>query len=84
MIYNHKTRTNPSVISFKANHNTSNELPKLVLGLADVHRMYGSLPWKFLVTPAANLARFEIIFNSLSYFIQLTVIVDSDFRCLNH
>lgn len=59
MIYNHKTRINPTVISFKGNRNTSNQLPKLVLGLADVHRLYGSLPWKVLVAPAADLARFD-------------------------
>lgn len=57
MIYNHKSRISPTVISFRGNRNTSNQLPKLVLGLADVHRLYGSLAWKVLVMPAADLAR---------------------------
>lgn len=57
MIYNHRTRTDPTVISFKRTRNSSGPLPKLVLGLANVHQHYGSLRWKDLVVPSAELAR---------------------------
>lgn len=59
LIYNHRTRLTPDVIDFNnGNPDAEHLLPRLVLGLAFVHQQYGSLPWKELVQPAADLARY--------------------------
>lgn len=84
MVYNHKTRINPTVISFKGNHNTSYQLPKLVLSLADVHRLYGSLPWKVLVMPAADLARFGRHKLRFFYYYNYDLFLGMDLLFLNH
>ncbi|KAG5896486.1 hypothetical protein JTB14_005865 [Gonioctena quinquepunctata] len=57
LIYNHKTRLAPNVIDFGSSEVVADHLPKLVLGLAHTHQLYGSLSWKELVEPAAQLAR---------------------------
>lgn len=57
LIYNHRTRVTPVVINFSGNNSVSDQLPRLVLGLAYTHQQYGSLPWKRLVEPAANIAK---------------------------
>lgn len=58
MIYNHRTRINPVVINFSGNNSTSDQLPRLVLGLAYAHQHYGSLPWKELIEPSSKIARY--------------------------
>jgi gamma-glutamyltranspeptidase len=57
LVYNHRTRLVPDVINFSGGSTDSRSLPRLVVGLAFVHQMFGSLPWKDLVQPAADLAR---------------------------
>ncbi|KAJ8985692.1 hypothetical protein NQ317_014341 [Molorchus minor] len=57
LIYNHRTRLLPTVIDFSGPTVVSDNIPRLVLGLAYTHQHYGRLAWKDLVQPAANLAR---------------------------
>ncbi|XP_018572729.1 glutathione hydrolase 7-like [Anoplophora glabripennis] len=56
LIYNHRTRLPPNVIDFTGSLTVPENIPRLVLGLAYVHQQYGSLAWKDLVQPAADLA----------------------------
>ncbi|CAG9772957.1 unnamed protein product [Ceutorhynchus assimilis] len=55
MIYNHKSKSLPEIVDFS--NVTSSNLPTLVLGLAYIHKHYGSLAWKDLVLPSAELAK---------------------------
>lgn len=56
LIYNHRTRLLPNVIDFSSTNVLSDRMPRLVLGLAYVHQQYGTLPWKKLIDPSAELA----------------------------
>ncbi|KAJ8945822.1 hypothetical protein NQ314_009044 [Rhamnusium bicolor] len=56
LIYNHRTRLLPNIIDFSGPTAVSKNLPHLVLSLAYTHQQYGSLAWKDLVQPAAELA----------------------------
>ncbi|RZB39654.1 G glu transpept domain containing protein, partial [Asbolus verrucosus] len=60
LIYNHRKRITPEVIDFSTDANEEHFLPRLVTGLAYVHQQYGTLPWKDLVEPAVELARYGI------------------------
>ncbi|XP_044262092.1 glutathione hydrolase 7-like [Tribolium madens] len=58
LIYNHRARLTPDVVEFNVGNNDAEHLlPRLVLGLAFVHQQYGTVPWKELVQPSAELAR---------------------------
>nr|CAH7713673.1 unnamed protein product [Callosobruchus chinensis] len=57
LFYNHKYRTPPTIIDFSGSSRSSEDLPRLVLGLAYIHKEYGTRNWKSLVLPAAKLAR---------------------------
>lgn len=56
MIYNHRERLWPKVITFGENA-THDSVPRLVSGLLYVHEHYGILPWETLLQPSVNLAR---------------------------
>ncbi|CAH0552955.1 unnamed protein product [Brassicogethes aeneus] len=57
LIYNHRTRIAPTFIDFSGINVVSEHLPRLVLGLAYLHQIYGSLEWKKLITPSVELAK---------------------------
>ncbi|KAL1506156.1 hypothetical protein ABEB36_005570 [Hypothenemus hampei] len=57
MVYNHRTRSAPTVIDFSSSNILPNKIPRLVVGLAYIHQQYGTIPWKELIEPSANLAR---------------------------
>ncbi|KAJ8917180.1 hypothetical protein NQ315_012672 [Exocentrus adspersus] len=56
ILYNHRTRFPPNVIDFTGPLTVPDNIPRLVLGLAFAHQQYGSLAWKDLVQPSAELA----------------------------
>ncbi|XP_050309798.1 glutathione hydrolase 7-like [Anthonomus grandis grandis] len=57
MIYNHRKRDLPIVIDFSSPNVLSDKMPKLVVGLAYIHKLYGSMSWKSLVEPSVQIAR---------------------------
>lgn len=62
------------MIDFNVGDNDEEHLlPRLVIGLAFVHKQYGSVPWKELVQPAAELARFVLIVLLVVYVMEVVV-----------
>ncbi|XP_056643252.1 glutathione hydrolase 7-like isoform X2 [Diorhabda sublineata] len=61
LIYNHRKKNPPVVITFSHNIVESKHLPTSVLGLAYIHKKFGFLPWRDLIYPAVNLARNGIL-----------------------
>ncbi|XP_065169561.1 glutathione hydrolase 7-like [Atheta coriaria] len=59
MIYNHRTRDPPQVITFRRNVNTkiAEILPRLVIGLSYIHQQHASMTWRQLLEPAILLAQ---------------------------
>jgi gamma-glutamyltranspeptidase/glutathione hydrolase len=70
IIYNHRKQEVLDVIDFRevapASINISNDapgsyvgVPGMLRGLAMAHQLHGKLPWKDVVMPAVQIARYE-------------------------
>lgn len=60
LIYNQQERKLLDSIDFritKYSDDTSAGVPGFVAGMALAHKLYGSMPWKNLLTPAEQIAR---------------------------
>lgn len=70
IIYNHRKQKILDVIDFReaapASISISNDapgsyvgVPGVLRGLAMAHQLHGKLPWKDVITPAVQIARYE-------------------------
>ncbi|XP_031335347.1 glutathione hydrolase 7-like isoform X2 [Photinus pyralis] len=57
ILYNHRTREPPISIDFSTLNHEITLFPRLLIGLAYIHKKYSKLPWKKLVQPSADLAK---------------------------
>ena len=70
LIYNQQERKLLDSIDFRATryrHDSVAGVPGFVAGMALAHKLYGSMPWKNLLTPAERIARLVLIYSSKNF-----------------